>query len=51
MPIKVTTSKNIFEFIYPDTEWKSMLLQNMTEKGFKIDTNDFYVGVKYDKNK
>jgi aminopeptidase N len=50
MPVKVTTAKNVFEFIYPVTEWKSMVLQNMTEKDFKSDTDDFYVGVKYEKN-
>lgn len=50
MPVKVTASKNGFEFIYPSTEWKTILLQNMAEKDFKVDTDDFYIGVKYNKN-
>lgn len=50
MPVKVTTSKNIFEFIAPTTEWKSMLLPNMTKKDFKVDRDDFYIGVTMEKD-
>ncbi|MBL0356408.1 MAG: hypothetical protein IPP72_05725 [Chitinophagaceae bacterium] len=50
MPVKVTTSNNVFEFIYPATEWKSMVLPKMKEKDFKINNEDFYVGVKYYKD-
>jgi hypothetical protein len=50
MPVKITTAKNIFEFISPTTEWKSMLLPNMTKKDFKVDRDDFYIGVTVEKD-
>lgn len=50
MPVKVTVSKNVFDFIYPASEWKSIELQNMTEKDFIVDRENFYTGLKYEKN-
>lgn len=46
MPVKITTSKNNFEFIYPSSEWKNIQLQNMKPKDFKVDTQEFYITVK-----
>jgi aminopeptidase N len=45
MPVKVTTSRDIFAFIYPTKEWKVLDLKNMKEKDFKVATDLFYVGV------
>lgn len=45
MPVKVTISKNSFDFIYPSAEWKTITIQNMGEKEFKVDTLDFYIDV------
>ncbi len=49
MPVKVTTKKT-FEFIYPGSALKTMVLPNMSAKDFKVDTENFYMGVKYQKN-
>ncbi|MEP7144092.1 MAG: M1 family metallopeptidase [Ferruginibacter sp.] len=46
MPVKATTSKNNFEFIYPTNDWKNIQLQNMDSKDFKIDRDGFYIGIK-----
>ena len=46
MPIKVTTSKNKFEFIYPDTSWQTTELGNIHPDDFKIAEDLFYVDVK-----
>lgn len=43
MPIKVTTKKNSFDFIYPTTEWQTVTFENMKADEFKIATDLFYV--------
>jgi len=45
LPVKVTTAKNIFSFIYPTTEWKTIRLGSMTPADLKVDTDDFYIRV------
>ncbi|MFZ1081454.1 MAG: M1 family metallopeptidase [Candidatus Kryptoniota bacterium] len=46
MPIKVTTSKNRFEFIHPTTEWQTMKLVKFDPKDFKVDEDEFFCKVK-----
>lgn len=46
MPIKVTTSKNKFEFIYPTTEWQTTELGGIHPDDFKVAEDLFYVDVK-----
>ena len=46
MPIKVTTSKNHFEFIHPTTKWQTMKLVKFDPKDFKVDEDEFYCKVK-----
>lgn len=46
MPIKVTVSKNDFDFIYPTTDWKNIDLPNMKVKDFRVDRDGFYIQVK-----
>jgi hypothetical protein len=36
MPIKVTTSRNTYEFIYPTTSWQTMALGDILPEEFKI---------------
>lgn len=45
MPIKVTTTKNGFGFIYPESVWKTITLNGMKQKDFKVDTDGFLVKV------
>ncbi len=42
MPIKVTTTKNEFEFIYPTEKWQMSKLNNLDPEDFKIAGNLFY---------
>jgi aminopeptidase N len=46
MPIKVTTSKNHFDFIHPTTEWQTMKLVKFDPKYFKVDEDEFFCKVK-----
>jgi hypothetical protein len=46
MPIKVTTSPNIYEFITPTTEWQTIELKGMNPEDFKVAEDLFYVEVK-----
>ncbi len=46
MPIKVTTSKNKFEFIYPTAEWQTTELGGIHPDDFKVAEDLFYVDVK-----
>lgn len=43
MPVKVTTAKNGYDFIYPEAGWKTMRLKGMKEQYFKVDTESFLV--------
>ena len=45
MPIKVTAKKNGFDFIYPEYVWKTITLDGVKQKAFKVDTNGFWVRV------
>ncbi len=45
MPIKVTTTKNGLGFIYPESAWKTITLNGMKQKDFKVDTDGFLVKV------
>ncbi|MFQ5604356.1 MAG: M1 family metallopeptidase [bacterium] len=46
MPIKITTSKHKYEFIYPTSEWQTTVLENMTPADFKLAEELFYIDVK-----
>jgi aminopeptidase N len=46
MPIKVTTSDNKYEFIYPTTTWQTLKLGNIRPEDFKIENDRFYVDFK-----
>ncbi len=46
MPVKVTTSKNKYEFIYPTEKWQDMKLKNFDPRDFKVDEDEFYCAVK-----
>jgi hypothetical protein len=46
MPIKVTTAKDSFAFIYFTAAEQTMELKGMTQKDFAVDTAEFYVGVR-----
>ena len=45
MRVQATTSKDVYGFLYPTNEWKTIHLANMKAGDFKVDTDDFYVGV------
>ena len=42
MPIKVTTAKDKYEFIYPTEKWQMLKLNNLDPEDFKIAGNLFY---------
>jgi len=46
MPIKVTTSDNRYEFIYPTTTLQTVKLGNMRPEDFKVEKDRFYVDLK-----
>jgi len=46
MPIKVTASKNKFEFIYPTPDWQTTELSGIHPDDFKVAEDLFYVDVK-----
>lgn len=46
MPVKWTTVRDKFEFVYPRTDWQTMELKGMKSKDFKVDTDNFYINVK-----
>jgi hypothetical protein len=45
MPVKVTTTQNVYSFIYPTREWKELSLTNMKAKEFNVATDQFYIAV------
>lgn len=45
MPVKVTTVKNKFDFIYPGPTWKTVVVKGIKQKDFKVDTDGFLVKV------
>ena len=46
MPIKVTTKKNEFDFIYPGSGWKTIKVKGIKQKDFKVDTDGFLVTIR-----
>jgi len=46
MPVKVTTAKDVYTFIYPTKDWKELKLKDMKVKDFNVDKNNFYVEVR-----
>jgi aminopeptidase N len=46
MPIKVTTSKDKFEFIHPTTEWQTTELRGIHPTEFRVAEDLFFVDVK-----
>jgi Peptidase family M1 domain/Peptidase M1 N-terminal domain len=46
MPVQVTVAKDSMAFIYPTTSWQTMELRGMIPADFRVDTTDFYVGVR-----
>lgn len=45
MPVKVTRSRDRFDFIYPTTEWQTTPLKRVKARNFQVDEN-FYVQAK-----
>ncbi|MCX6143114.1 MAG: M1 family metallopeptidase [Ignavibacteriales bacterium] len=43
MPVRVTTSRNKYEFIYPTTTWQRMSIGKMKPEEFKVEEERFYV--------
>lgn len=50
MPVKVSSGKKEYDFIYPTTAWKSIQMPGLKEKDFTVDKNDFYIGVQVEQN-
>jgi len=46
MPVKVTTSKGKFEFIYTETFSKRMTLKNMKPEDFQVAQSRFFIEVR-----
>ena len=46
MPVKVTAAKDSLTLIHPTTSWQTMELTGMQAADFKVDTIDYYVGVR-----
>ena len=34
------------KFIYPDSNWKTVILKNMSPEEFEVDEEQFYIDVK-----
>ena len=43
MPIKITTAKNRFEFIYPSHDWQTIRLANLNKSEFSVAKDDFLI--------
>jgi len=50
MPIKITTSKNHFEFITPTTSWQRLVLKKLDPADFKVAEDLFYCKTKIFRN-
>jgi hypothetical protein len=46
MPIRLTTAKGRFGFVYPTTQWKTLTLPNLDATDFEVDDTRFYIDVK-----
>lgn len=47
MPVKVTTSRNHYEFIYPTTKWQTMDLKGIEPEDFRVAEDFFYLTVRH----
>lgn len=45
MPVKVTVTPELFNFIYPTTTWQMITLKQMKEEDFAVDEDHFYIQV------
>jgi hypothetical protein len=43
MPVRVTTARNKYDFIYPTTTWQRMSIGKMNPEEFKVEEDRFYV--------
>jgi aminopeptidase N len=43
MPVKITSSPENFEFIYPTKDWQEMTIKNLTFAEFRVDDEHFYI--------
>jgi hypothetical protein len=46
MPLKVTVARDSLAFIHPTTGWQTMELKGMAASDFRVDTTEFYAGVR-----
>lgn len=46
MPVRVTLAKDSLAFIKPTTNWQTIEMAGMQRDDFRVDTTDFYVGVR-----
>ena len=46
MPVKVMHAANKYKFIYPDSNWKKVVLKNVSPEEFEVDDEQFYIDVK-----
>ena len=49
MPVKVTLDNEMYIFLYPGSDWKSISSKYLKEKNFKVDKDNFYVELKKEK--
>jgi len=47
MPVKVTTSRNKYGFIYPTTKWQTMELKGISPEEFRAAEDLFYINVRH----
>ena len=47
LPIKITMAKDSYKFITPTSEWNTIRLPGMKPADLKVDTDNFYIRVKY----
>jgi aminopeptidase N len=46
MPVKVSTSRKAYEFIFPTTSWHTMNLGDLPPEQFRVAEDLFYIGLK-----
>jgi len=51
MPVKITTARNHFNFIYPTTNWQTLRIEAMNISDFQVAKNEFYIEQKIEKSK
>lgn len=45
MPVKVTVARGQFGFVYPTSEWQTIILKQMKKDDFEVDEDHFYIQV------